>query len=63
MTLEKVEVIDFESRHKIIFSFSQSRNPLLYKKSASTTQKVLNKYNNIKVKGNVYRQHKLTDWL
>ena len=61
MNLTKIEVIDFEGKHKITFDFVQSRNLLPYTKPTKSKKK-LNKCN-IKVKGKIFRQEKLTNWV
>ncbi len=60
MILKRIEVIDFESKDKIIFNFTKPRNKLPYRKIS--TNKVLNN-KNIKIKSKDAKQQKLTSWL
>ena len=64
MSLIKLQIIDFESRHKFIFSFGQSptRSLLPYKNSVKPTKKINKQYNIIE-KGKVFRQKRLTKWI
>ena len=64
MSIIKLQIIDFDGRHKFTLSFrsTQPRNLLRYKSSEKPTKNP-NKQYDIKEKDKVFRQKELTKWI